>query len=158
MVAELPAQVHATCIARQIGGLWRAALLLGASGAGKSDLALRALNHGWRLVSDDYTCVWRSGEALYASAPRTIAGRIEARGLGILDLPRRDLAEVWVAANCETTPLERLPEPETMQIAGLELALVRLNALESSALFKLDRALSTRGQAQRLERGRDGPI
>ena len=58
--------VHATCIARRLGRGWAGVLLFGPSGAGKSDLALRALERGWRLVSDDYSTVWASGGGLYA--------------------------------------------------------------------------------------------
>ena len=71
--------VHATVIAKWRDGVWRGVLLFGASGAGKSDLALRALEAGWRLVADDYALAWRSGDSLWARAPETIESRIEAR-------------------------------------------------------------------------------
>lgn len=136
--------VHATCICRRVGSVWRAALLFGPPGSGKSDMALRGLAHGWRLVSDDYCVVWASGDRIWARAPAAIADRIEARGLGVLDLPRRDLAEVVVAVRCETGPVERMPEPDFWSEAGPPVPLVALNALESSALFKLERVVSTR--------------
>jgi serine kinase of HPr protein (carbohydrate metabolism regulator) len=136
--------VHATAVARRVGRDWRAALLFGPSGAGKSDLALRALEGGWRLVSDDYTVVWLSGGRLWARAPDTIADRMEARGLGILPVDRLPLAEVVLAAQCGPDAPERLPEPETVEVGGRRLPCVRLRAIEASALAKLERALSTR--------------
>ncbi|KAK0350597.1 hypothetical protein LTR94_028381, partial [Friedmanniomyces endolithicus] len=77
---DLKAPLHATTVAIRQGGEWKAVMILGPSGAGKSDLALRLIGRGWRLVSDDYTQVWISGQALYATAPEVIRGKIEARG------------------------------------------------------------------------------
>ena len=79
--------VHATVIAKWRSGSWRGVLVFGGSGSGKSDLALRALQAGWRLVTDDYALVWRSGEGLWARAPETIVGRIEGAAT---KLGRRD--------------------------------------------------------------------
>jgi serine kinase of HPr protein (carbohydrate metabolism regulator) len=136
--------VHATVIARWRGGLWRAVLLFGPSGSGKSDLALRAIQAGWRLVADDYALVWRSGEGVWARAPETIADRIEARGLGVLPEPALAFAQAVLAVKCEAGPIERLPEPEVVHVADTALPCVRLRALDASALAKLERALSTR--------------
>ncbi len=136
--------VHATAVARRIGGAWRAALLFGRSGSGKSDLALRALERGWRLVADDYAVVWASDERLFVRAPDPITDRIEARGLGVMPEPALRLAEAWIAVRCEEGLVERLPEAETMTLAGAALPAFSLSALETSALAKLDRALSTR--------------
>lgn len=137
--------VNAGAVARFYPGGWRAALLFGEPGAGKSDLALRALEAGWRLVSDDYSEVWTSGGELWATAPASIAGRIEARGLGIEDEPALGLAPVRLAVLCQAEPVERLPEPETMETAGVALPCLRLDPRHASSLVKLDRALSTRG-------------
>ena len=73
--------LHASTVA--IDG--RAVLIPGPSGSGKSDLALRLLDRGFTLVSDDQTIVRRDGERLIASAPPTIAGKLEIRGVGIVD-------------------------------------------------------------------------
>ena len=136
--------VHATAVARWRNGLWRAALLFGPSGAGKSDLALRAIQAGWRLVSDDYAVVWRSGGGLWARAPETIEGRIEARGLGVLPEPALGFAQAVLAVKCELGQIERLPEPEVVHVAEVAIPCVRLRALDASAVTKLERALSTR--------------
>ena len=45
--------VHATCIAIDSGAGPLGILLRGSSGAGKSDLALRMIDQGARLVADD---------------------------------------------------------------------------------------------------------
>ncbi|MGE3652127.1 MAG: HPr kinase/phosphorylase, partial [Reyranellaceae bacterium] len=84
----MSSQIHATCVALPEGGV----LLRGDSGAGKSDLALRLIDGGARLVADDRTDLMREGDLLIARAPTSIAGLIEARGLGILRLPPEKLA------------------------------------------------------------------
>jgi serine kinase of HPr protein (carbohydrate metabolism regulator) len=136
--------VHATAIAKWRAGVWRGVLLFGQSGSGKSDLALRAIQHGWRLVSDDYSLVWRSGDGLWAKAPETIVSRIEARGLGVLPEPAICFAQAVLAVKCELGPIERLPDPEVVHVDDVAIPCVRLRAFEASALAKLDRALSTR--------------
>ena len=136
--------VHATAIAARMEGGWRSALLFGESGAGKSDLALRALERGWRLVADDYSLLWLSSGRIFVRAPDAIEDRIEARGLGVLAEPALMYAEAFIAVRCGPGPIERLPEPETMALAGGALPVIELHALESSALVKLSRALSTR--------------
>src|SRR5712691_12625786 len=72
--------IHATAIA--IHG--HAVLLRGASGSGKSDLALRLIDAGARLVADDQSELRRQGDAIIVRAPLTIAGLIEIRGIGIV--------------------------------------------------------------------------
>jgi serine kinase of HPr protein (carbohydrate metabolism regulator) len=136
--------VHATVIARWRSGLWRGVLLFGASGSGKSDLALRAIETGWRLVADDYALVWRSGGGLWARAPETIVNRIEARGLGVVPEPALCFAQAVLAVKCESGPIERLPDPEVVHVDEMAIPCVRLHPFEASALAKLERALSTR--------------
>ena len=80
--------IHATSVALRANGQWRAVLLRGPSGAGKSDLALRLIQAGGRLVADDQTHLARRGRSLIATPPPALAGMIEARGVGILTLPR----------------------------------------------------------------------
>ncbi|MEI9903003.1 MAG: HPr kinase/phosphatase C-terminal domain-containing protein [Asticcacaulis sp.] len=86
--------VHATSLSLLVGTGWRGVLILGPSGIGKSDLALRAMQAGCALVSDDYSYLWSSGDYLYAGAPDTIAGRMEIRGIGITDAHRREMTRV----------------------------------------------------------------
>src|SRR2546430_9126979 len=74
--------VHASTVA--LDG--RAVLITGPSGSGKSDLALRLLDRGFTLVSDDQTIVRKDGDRLLASAPSTIAGKLEIRGMGIVEM------------------------------------------------------------------------
>lgn len=127
--------VHATTVA--IDG--RAVLITGPSGAGKSDLALRLIDRGATLVSDDRTLLARDGDAVVASAPATIAGRIEVRGLGIVARPH---APAPVALVVElAAEVERLPTPRTRELLGVTTPAIRLDPLPASAAVKVEWAL-----------------
>ena len=139
--------VHATAIAIERSGM----LLLGPSGSGKSDLALRLIDAGARLIADDQVILTRVGERLIANAPPTLAGRIEARGIGILTL---DGGRLWrkmpIALAVELVApdrLERLPEDATRDFLGIALKLIRLAPFESSAVAKLRLAVASMKRA-----------
>ncbi len=129
--------IHATAVARHGPDGWRAVLLRGPSGSGKSDLALRLIAAGWRLIADDYTHVWASGGTLYASAPQRIAGRIEARGLGIVDAPALPLARIILVVDCTQTTPERLPEPTHEIVEGVALPRLEIDIRPASAAIIL---------------------
>ncbi len=115
-------------------------MLAGRSGAGKSDLALRLIDRGALLVSDDYTELRGVGETLLARAPAAIAGKIELRGVGIIELEPAGEVPVCLYADLDREP-DRLPESVTIRFAGLDIPLVALAALEPSAALKLEHAL-----------------
>lgn len=140
----IPGQpLHATAVAQwQAGRGWRAILISGPSGAGKSDLALRLIGRGWRLVADDSVHVFASGEALYATAPDTIAGRMEVRGVGIIGAGTRGVVRLVLAVDPGGPAPERLPEPETRVFSGLALPQLRLAGFEASAVEKVAVAIA----------------
>ena len=97
--------LHASTVA--IEG--RAVLISGSSGAGKSDLALQLIDRGFTLVADDQTIVQKRGTRLYASAPATIRGKLEIRGLGIVTMPV--VEDVPVALVVElANEIQRMPD------------------------------------------------
>lgn len=135
--------IYATAVTRRVSSGWKGVLLTGPSGSGKSDLALRLIARGWRLVSDDYSHVWASGGRLYATAPDTIAGQMEIRGLGIMALPHRSLTPVQLVVTCQQQTVERLPEPSTIELTGLRLAVMAVDIRPASACEVVERAVST---------------
>ena len=135
--------LHATAVAQWTPGAgWRAILISGPSGTGKSDLALRLLGRGWRLVSDDYVHVFASGEGLYVTAPETIRGRIEARGLGIIGACVQGVVRLVLAVDLVESAPERLPEPETRNLQGRSVPRLRLAGFEASAVEKVAAAIA----------------
>ncbi len=139
MIGDPP--VHASTVAVRHRGEWAGVALLGPSGAGKSDLALRLIGRGWRLVSDDYTRMWASDGALYVTAPERIAGRIEARGVGIVSVATRPVARVVLAVALLPEAVERLPEPEFRRFAGVETPVLALDPRPASAVEMVAAAL-----------------
>lgn len=137
----MTAPVHATAVVRHGRQGWRGVLLRGASGAGKSDMALRLIDAGWSLVADDYVHVFASGGGLFACAPDRIAGRIEARGLGVVSLPFRSVGRILLVADCIQAPPERLPEPERETLAGISLPRLMLDVRPASAVVTLGLAI-----------------
>jgi HPr kinase/phosphorylase len=131
--------MHATAVA--VGG--RAVLLRGPSGSGKSDLALRLIDAGGRLVADDQSKLWRDGEAVMVRAPAPIAGLIEARGVGILNLDFLPEARLSLIADLVLPErVERLPEPSSETIFGVVIPVVAVAPFEASAPAKLRLALN----------------
>ena len=135
-------RVHATAVAIGRHGV----LLRGASGSGKSDLALRLIDAGGRLVADDQTHVARVGRALIATPPPALAGMIEARGVGIFTL-RRDqlLARAPVALLVDLVApgrIERLPDLAHETLQDVELPRLDLAPFETSSVAKLRLALA----------------
>jgi serine kinase of HPr protein (carbohydrate metabolism regulator) len=129
--------VHASTVA--IDG--HAVLIAGRPGSGKSDLALRLIDRGAVLVSDDYTILTRSGDGLVASAPETIRGRIEVRGVGLVEMSFESAVPVALIVTVDDT-VPRMPAPDQSRtLAGFDLPLVALAAFEDSAPIKVELAL-----------------
>ncbi len=129
--------LHATTVA--IGG--QAVVIEGASGDGKSDLALRLIDRGAVLVSDDRTTLTRDGDRLTAQAPARMAGRMEVRGLGIVSVPHTGDVPVALLVRVGGED-ERLPAREEREIAGVTVRLLSVDAFRPSAAIKVEWALS----------------
>ena len=133
--------IHASTVAND----GRAVLITGPSGAGKSDLTLRLLDRGFKLVSDDRTIVRRDGDRLLASAPPNLAGKLEVRGIGIIEMEH--VSEVPVALIVElTSDIQRLPDDSRERpILGIAVPLISIDATTASAAAKVALALDRTG-------------
>ena len=134
--------IHATCVALGSHGV----LLLGPSGSGKSDLALRLIDDGARLVADDRTLLFTKNGALHAKAPASIKGLLEIRGLGIVKLPVRANVRIALVVRLGREGA-RLPAPRFYRPpAGLRIATpppqILLNARFPSTPAKIRAALA----------------
>ncbi len=145
---EATATVHGTCVS--LGST--AALIRGPSGAGKSDLALRFLFLARRgpaaveaptLVADDQVVLSRRGGHLHARAPRQLEGKLEVRGVGIVEVKWTREADVVLVVDLVTPDrVERMPERETVDMIGVPLPFLRLTPFEASAPIKLAAAIT----------------
>lgn len=133
--------LHASCVA--IHG--RGVLLTGASGAGKSDLALRLIDRGATLVGDDGVIIEARDGRLHARPGPNIEGQMEVRGLGILAFPWKE-APLALAVALDQ-PMPRMPDEMLPfhAIEGLTLPIIALDPFEASAPVKVEKALAVYG-------------
>jgi serine kinase of HPr protein (carbohydrate metabolism regulator) len=133
-------RVHGTAVAIEGKGV----LIQGPSGSGKSDLALRLIDGGARLIADDQTELHQApGGGVVMRAPSTIAGKIEVRGVGVLPVP--NLAEAplrLVVALAPATQVERLPEPRFVEYFQQSVPILTIAPFEASAAAKIRLALA----------------
>jgi serine kinase of HPr protein (carbohydrate metabolism regulator) len=134
-------RIHATAVAIRGKGV----LLRGRSGAGKSDLALRLIDGGAKLIADDVVEVEKSGARIEAQAPARLRGKMEVRGVGVLAVPSVARARIVLVVDLVgPDTVERYPEPVFARILGIRIKLLKLWAFEASAPAKL--RLAVRGR------------
>ena len=133
--------LHATTVAKD----GRAILISGRSGSGKSDLALRLLDRGFVLVSDDQTYLRIAGGKLVAAAPPAIRGKLEVRGIGIVEVEQVDDVAVCLVVEL-AAEIDRMPdEGRERLILGATIPLVSIDAQAASAPAKVAMALDMLG-------------
>lgn len=135
---EARLRLHASCV--QVGGI--GVVLLGASGSGKSDLALRLIDAGGRLVADDRLEVERAEGRLIGHAPEALSGLIEVRGLGIVRVDHCASSPLGLVVELDGAgPWPRLPERTTYELMGIAIPHMRLDPRTPSACAKIRLAL-----------------
>lgn len=102
----------------------KAVLALGPSGSGKSALVLALMARGAKLVADDRTNLVRRGDQVFASAPASIAGKIEARGVGILGADYAHEAPLSLVVDLSQLEEDRLPLRRTLLFMGMALPIL----------------------------------
>ena len=134
-MTKIPSEkVRGTCV--EVEGL--GVLFRGPAGSGKSDLALRLIDGGARLIADDYTELSPENATLMARAPDTIRYLLEVRGVGVLKINGPLQAELGVVIDLVTADqVERLPEDESIELLGIRVPLFRLAPLEASSPAKV---------------------
>lgn len=140
-----PLRLRIDGVAVAIDGI--AVLLRGPSGSGRSDLALRLVDEGALLISDEQVELERRGARLFAQVPAampaTLIGCIEARGLGILKVPHTGAAVPlsWVADLAPKQTIERMPVSEQAEYLGVSVPVLTLDPETASATARLRLAI-----------------
>lgn len=132
--------IHASCVAYKNQGI----LIIGDSGIGKSDLALRLImDKGAKLVADDRTNIELKKDTLIASCPETIKGLLEVRGIGIKNFPHLDNISINLVVKLvkNLNNIERFPKDETWIYENIKIRQISLYPFECSAVNKLISAL-----------------
>lgn len=131
---------HASCVEFEGKGV----VIFGASGSGKSDLALRLIDAGGKLVSDDYVEITNESDILYAHPAPNIKGMIEVRGIGLMKVAYKKSSVLAVALMLvPKEDIERLPEAKTFSENGAEIPLYEFYSFSASAIAKIRLLLST---------------
>lgn len=134
MAALSSEAIQAACVA--VNG--RGVLIECREGEGRVNLALRMIDRGAVLVADVQTICLRRDNGLLASAPAGAAGRIEVRGLGILEMPHAEHVPVdLLIVLLDAGP--RFPEDKrTRTIAGVDVPALALSASDAAAAIKAE--------------------
>jgi HPr kinase/phosphorylase len=138
-------QAYATCVDIAGAGV----LLRGPSGSGKSDLALRLIEAGARLVADDRTDLSLESGQLMARAPDSIAGRMEVRGLGIIDVAHCETSAVALVVDLVAPDaVDRLPDAQCCTYLDRTVPRLALAAFEASTPAKIRLAVQAAKQGR----------
>jgi HPr kinase/phosphorylase len=128
-------RLHATCVTR----FGRGVLLRGASGAGKSSLALRLIACGWMLVADDQVELLATDNAVLARAPEALCGWLEIYGLGLRPMPAQLQSRIDLIVDLVDGPVERLPHAQPDMLLGHKVPkLILPKFYEKSAILVVE--------------------
>ena len=123
------ARVHASCVAVADKGL----LIVGASGSGKSSLALQMITLGAQLVGDDQVDLGMERDCIIVSPVPEITGLIEARGIGLLRVQNKPSVELHFVVDLDQKETARLPDPITIPLLWGTVPLLRGAAVPNLA-------------------------
>lgn len=130
----MAAAIHASAVAINGHGI----LLLGKSGSGKSDLALRLIDRGAMLVCDDYCFVRPANGAPAICAVPTIAGKIEVRGIGIVEMPYVETAPLRLALRLDAEVPRMADDDCAIIVEEWRVPGTTMCAFEGSAAIKAE--------------------
>ena len=112
-------------------------LILGDSGSGKSDLALRLIDNGATLISDDISICRKNSNNIYLHCPPEIKGLLEVREIGIITVPFVERIKLRLVVNLRSKNNERFPKDNSFRILGIKIPLISIEGKNSSAVAKI---------------------
>ena len=126
-------RIHSTSVVIDDNGV----LILGDSGSGKSDLALRLIDSGGTLISDDISICRKNSNNIYLYCPPEIKGLLEVREIGIITVPFVERIKLRLVVNLKSINNERFPKDSTYRILGIKIPIINIEGKNSSAVAKI---------------------
>jgi len=133
----MTAMVHGSAVSIHGNGV----LLLGPSGSGKSDLALRLIDRGAKLICDDVVHIENNNSLPQLACAPNIAGKIEVRGIGICPIDFVDSAPLRLVVQLAQDVDRMPPEHQRIILAGYSVPMFRLPPFQPSSAIKVEWAL-----------------
>ena len=125
--------IHSTSVVIDDNGV----LILGDSGSGKSDLALRLIDNGATLISDDISICRKNSNNIYLYCPPEIKGLLEVREIGIITVPFVERIKLRLVVNLKSNNNERFPKDSSFRILGIKIPIINIEGKNSSAVAKI---------------------
>ena len=126
-------RIHSTSVVIDDNGV----LILGDSGSGKSDLALRLIDNGATLISDDISICRKNSNNIYLYCPPEIKGLLEVREIGIITVPFVERIKLRLVVNLKSNNNERFPKDSPFRILGIKIPIINIEGKNSSAVAKI---------------------
>ena len=126
-------RIHSTSVVIDDNGV----LILGDSGSGKSDLALRLIDNGATLISDDISICRKNSNNIYLYCPPEIRGLLEVREIGIITVPFVERIKLRLVVNLKSNNNERFPKDSSFRILGIKIPIINIEGKNSSAVAKI---------------------
>ena len=126
-------RIHSTSVVIDDNGV----LILGDSGSGKSDLALRLIDNGATLISDDISICRKNSNDIYLYCPPEIKGLLEVREIGIITVPFVERIKLRLVVNLKSNNNERFPKDNSFRILGIKIPIINIEGKNSSAVAKI---------------------
>ena len=126
-------RIHSTSVVIDDNGV----LILGDSGSGKSDLALRLIDNGATLISDDVSICRKNSNNIYLYCPPEIKGLLEVREIGIITVPFVERIKLRLVVNLKSDNNERFPKDSSFRILGIKIPIINIEGKNSSAVAKI---------------------
>ena len=126
-------RLHATSVAIEDNGV----AIFGDSGSGKSDLALRLIDSGATLISDDITVFSKSEKNIHLFGVENTKGLLEVRELGIITVPYIEGIRLKLVIKLTDKEIERIPKKNQTNLLGLKFPKLEINGKNSSSVVKV---------------------
>ena len=128
-----PKTINATSVVIEDSGV----LIVGNSGLGKSDLALRLIDSGATLISDDITICKKVDDSIFLFSPLQTRGLLEVREVGIMTVPYVDNIKLLLIVELVDHEIERLPSKKIGKFMNLNISKIKIYGKNSSSVAKI---------------------